>query len=384
MENKKKVGIITYFYFYNYGTMLQGLATQLLFNRLSNVDAELIDYRFGSKTITRKIDLLFIRLKRIFVYFKEFRRVYYTKKYAPLKLRRNIYFDEFASKYLKLSSKKYMYEYEIAENVPKYDIYVTGSDQTWNPKVGFSPALFLNFAPETSLKAAYAPSIGVSSLSKEESEYISKELYKYDYLSCRESVGSDILEKITGRSVETVLDPTLMIHSDEWIRYAKKPNIKDRYILCYFLGDRDYYRNYVSQLSKQTGLPIYYIPVNWKDFKKNNQLLWDVGPAEFLGLIANAEYVCTDSFHGTIFSVNFHREVRAFVKHTGKISGGDNSRLFDVLERLGLEKQLITDYEIGSKIMNTRIDYRSVDDLLLAEREKSMRYVETIVNSVKL
>lgn len=383
MQNKKKVGIITYFYFYNYGTMLQGFATQLLFNKFPNIQSEIIDYRFGTKTSPRNVDILLIRMKRIFVYFKEFKRVYLTGKYAKLMSNRKSYFDKFVAKNVCLSSKKYMYEHEIRENAPKYDIYVTGSDQTFSPKIGFSPALFLSFAFQDSIKAAYAPSLGISSLTEEESNYIGEQLQKYDYLSCRESIGSNILEKITGRKVTTVLDPTLMIQSEEWMRYAVKPNIKGKYILCYFLGDRDYYRDYVSQLSKQTNLPIYYIPVNWKDFKKSNNLLWEVGPSEFLGLIANAEYVCTDSFHGTIFSVNFHKEVRVFVKHVGSVSGGDNSRLFDVLKRVGMEKQLITEYTKGTAIKESCIDYQSVDNLLNEERVKSFEYVESIVNSVK-
>ena len=127
MQNIKKVGIITYFYFYNYGTMLQGFATQLLFSKFPNTESEIIDYRFGTKTSPRKVDILRIRMKRIFVYFKEFKRVYLTGKYAKLKSQRNKLFDEFAAKYLSLSSKKYMYEHEITEDAPQYDIYVTGS-----------------------------------------------------------------------------------------------------------------------------------------------------------------------------------------------------------------------------------------------------------------
>ena len=304
-----KIGIITYFYFYNYGTMLQGFATQLLFGKKKGIDAELIDYRFGTKIAPRKIEILKIRLKRILIYLKEVKRIYLTGKYASLMAHRRDFFDEFVSKYLNLSPQKYMYENEVAEDVPQYDIYITGSDQTFSPKIGFSQALFLNFARKSAIKAAYAPSLGVSSLTEEQAAFIGQELKKYDFLSCRESLGSEMLEKITGRKVETVLDPTLMIHSDDWVQFSVKPNIKGKYILCYFLGDRDYYRAYVAQLSKQTGLPVYYIPVSWKDFKKSNNLLWEVGPSEFLGLIANAEYVCTVSFHGTVFSVNFHREV---------------------------------------------------------------------------
>lgn len=379
----KKVGIITYFYFYNYGTMLQGFATQLLFEKFPNLKAEIIDYRFGAKTNPRTIDIILIRIKRLLVYIKEFKRVIITWKYARLKTLRNQLFDKFVNKHLNLSSKTYMYEHELEEDSPLYDIYITGSDQTFSPKIGFSNALFLNFAPQDTIKAAYAPSLGVSSLTNDQAIQLQRQLIKYNFISCRESLGSHILEQITKRKVFTVLDPTLMIHPDEWIKFATKPDIVGKYILCYFLGDRDYYRDYVIQLSKQTNLPIYYIPVCWKDFKKSKNLLWNVGPSEFLGLIANAEYVCTDSFHGTIFSVNFHREVRVFIKHAGDIEGGDNSRLFDILKRLGIEKQLITQYTKGTTIQDSCIDYDHVDELLSIERKKSFEYVESIVNSIK-
>ena len=378
----QKLGIITYFYFYNYGTMLQGLATRLLFDKMGGIGAELIDYRFAEKTHLSKSALLLIRLKRIFVYIKEFKRVFYTAKYASDMSRRNSLFDAFAKKHLKLSSARYLYESDLTANPPAYDIYLTGSDQTWSPKIGFSPALFLDFAPKSSIKAAYAPSLGVSSLNDDECSYLKESLKKYDFLSCRETLGSKLLEDITSRKVETVLDPTLMISSNQWLQYAATPDVKGEYILCYFLGDRDYYRNYVKQLSKQTHLPVYYLPVNWKDFRTGNNLLWDVGPAEFIGLLANAKYVCTDSFHGTLFGVNFHKEVRVFLKHKGNVKGGDNSRLYDIVQRLGIEDQLITDYRLGEKVSESIIDYSSVEEKLHAEREKSMEYVKRIVEAL--
>lgn len=378
----KKIGIITYYYFFNYGTMLQAFATQLLFSKSADVDVEIIDYRFGNKTTPKKSDIIRTRLRRIFVYVKEFKRVFVTARYQSKRNLKNTHFERFVSDYFNLSNKRYWFESEIEADPPMYDIYVTGSDQTWSPKIGLSPVLFLSFARESSIKAAYAPSIGVTQLTKNEQEHFRLLLKPYDYLSCRESIGSKILSSIIGKGVDTVLDPTLMISSEEWLSYAKKPSISGKYILCYFLGERDYYRDYVKQLSKQSGLPVYYIPANWKDFKKSNNLLWEVGPSEFLGLIANAEYVCTDSFHGTIFSVNFHREVRVFIKHTGDISGGDNSRLFDILQRLGIQSQLITKYNKGDTIKDTHIDYNNVDALLSIERDKSMKYVERIVQSL--
>ena len=363
--------------------MLQALATQLLFEKFDGIEAEVIDYRFGEKTIISSWSLLKIRLRRFLVYLKEWKRVLATKKYAKDKQKRNVYFEQFVKKNVRTSNITYYYDCDLTHNPPLYDLYLTGSDQTWSPKIGFSPVLFLNFAPQNAIKAAYAPSLGVQSFSQEQETYIQTELLKYDFISCRESIGSEVLERITGKPVVTVLDPTLMIKCRDWLQYATSPSIKEKYILCYFLGDRDYYRNYVSQLSRQTQLPVYYIPVNWKDFKKSNNLLWNVGPSEFLGLIANAEYVCTDSFHGTVFSINFHKEVRVFVKHAGNELGGDNSRIYDILTRLGIETQLITEYKKGSVIKNSCIDYSRVDELLTAERTKSMKFVESIVSSIQ-
>lgn len=360
--------------------MLQAFATQLLFNKFENIESEIIDYRFAEKNKT-KWQMVKIRVSRLLVYVKEFRRVWATKKYEPLKNKRKCLFEQFAKENLNLSSQTFHYEKEL-NKVAHYDIYLTGSDQTWSPKIGFSKFLFLDFAPKNTHKVAYAPSIGVTTFSDEEKAFIRKELQKYELLSCRESLGSELLSKVSGKYVETVLDPTLMILPEEWKKYATHPSIDGKYILCYFLGERNYYRNYVAQLSRQEGLPVYYIPVNWKDFKKSNNLLWNVGPSEFLGLIANAEYVCTDSFHGTIFGVNFHREVRVFVKHIGNVSGGDNSRLFDIVKRLGIEHLLITEYQKGTHIDDTHIDYSNVNERLSIERNRSMKYVKTIVSTV--
>ncbi len=380
-NNLKNVGIITYHYFYNYGTMLQAFATQEIIKRVYECNTNIIDYRFNEKIHISFARMLSIRIKRFSYYITHLNEVLTKREYQGKLSRKNRLFDDFFRQHFSISPNTYYYKEELKKNPPKYDVYVTGSDQTWSPKIGFNPALFLDFVPAKSVKASYAPSIGVTSFTAEERAYIKEHLAKYDYLSCRETLGANLLKEVTGKDVEIVLDPTLVLNSDDWRRFAQTPEveIKRPYILCYFLGDRMYYRDFVKQLSQQTGYDVYYIPVSWVDCKKGNNLIFDIGPAEFLHLIDNAEYVCTDSFHGTAFCINFNTQFFTFVKHAGSISGGDNSRIYDLLSRMNLTDRLKEKYNYGEQIDLSAITFEDVNKLLNAERITSTEYLKKIL-----
>ena len=376
---KKQIGIITYFYFYNYGTMLQAFALQYILNKIDYThEVDIIDYRFGEKVIVPKWKLLLIRLRSVLFCFIDFNRLLTLVLYKNRMGIRKRKFDLFITQKCNLSTNKYLYYSDLENNHPKYDVYVTGSDQTWSPKIGFNPALFLDFADIDAAKVAYAPSVGVTSFNDEEKAYLKEHLEKYSHISCRETIGANLLEEITGREVEIVLDPTLMMKAEEWRRIAVNPKIDEPYILCYFLGHRKYYRDYVTQLSKQTGYKVYYIPVSYVDCKKSNSLLLDAGPLEFIGLIDNAAIVCTDSFHGIAFCTNLNKTFYAFVKHEGDVKGGDNSRIYDYLKRVELTSRLISVYDRGV-IEHSDIDYKAVNLILDKERFSSLSFLEEII-----
>lgn len=375
-----KVGIITYFHFYNYGTMLQAYALErICANFGKGIDCEIIDYRFGEKTKWRKWDRLIIRIKRSFVYVKEFKRVKTTYSYKNRMNRRRKFFDDFLSEHFRLSPVKYFYKEELTVNPPCYDIYITGSDQTWSPKIGFNSALFLDFAPREARKAAYAPSVGVTSFTREEEEYLREHLERYDYLSCRETTGARLLADLVKKEVNVVLDPTLMITGDEWRKLAIAPNLTRPYILCYFLGERQYYREFVQRLKAKTGYDVYFLPVSWVDCKHQNHLLFDAGPAEFIGLIDHAAVVCTDSFHGMCFSINLEKFFYGFVKHKGAVDGGDNSRIYDLLQRTGLTSRLLSDDVLEQEWNVEDIDYEFVNQQLDNERRRSASYLNKVL-----
>lgn len=384
----KKIGIITYFYYYNYGTMLQGYALQYAMEKLGKgqFSAEIIDCRFDEKRLT-KLQIFKIRCSLIFNYLFGIRRVIrrakekriYAKYDSQFCLRKK-FFENFADEYCHLTPQTYRRSEDIYTNAPLFDIYVTGSDQTWSPKVGLRDSLFLGFAPNDKLRAAYAPSIGVAEYSEEEKKYVKEHLKKYKFVSCRENYGTENLKTLSPVPVETVLDPTLLVRGDEWRKIAVKPAVDGKYILCYFIGDRKYYRDFAEQLSKQLNLPLVFIPVSFLDFSPGENLKWETGPREFLGLIDDAEVVLTDSFHGTIFSINFNKTFYSFIKHSGK-KAMDNMRIVDILERMNLLVRLKESYE-GGYIEYTPIDYSGTNSLLQVERTNSESYIEKILQSV--
>ena len=289
----KKIGIITYHHYYNYGTVLQAYALQKVVEKIANCKVEIIDYRSHEEKKFSFLEILKIRFCRLFVYIKEWKRVYRLKKYSKLLKAKRKQFNLFFQTDLKVGDVQYNSYHDLINNIPIYDVYITGSDQTWSPKIGLNPAMFLQFAPLNATKIAYAPSLGVSSLEKTDVEKISEYLSDYKYISCRERVGSELLRSCTNKEVHLVIDPTFLLTDKEWDSIAIPADKKDPYILCYFIGHRPYYRDYAKQCSDLLKMPLYYIPVSWVDLEDNNIFIPEAGPKEFLGLIRKASLILT-------------------------------------------------------------------------------------------
>lgn len=373
----KSVGIITYHFLNNYGTMLQALALQ---NKIESygVKSELIDYRIQDYKES-KFDILKIRIKRIAIYIRGFSKYYIKFSDSKNEEVRKERFREFYNKNIITGNKRYNTYKELQDNCPEYDIYIVGSDQTWNPNVSKAPeAFYLTFVSEKEGKTlgSYAPSIGVSSLSQDQKNIMKSRLEKIEYLSCREEKGANIIKELTGRDVTTVLDPTFLLNRSEWNHYCADMKIGKQYILQYFLGDVKECREFVEKLSEKTGLDIIVLPHSYLDIKDSTKEKMYVGPGEFLALVKNATYVCTDSFHGTAFSINFNKNFYSFHKRKNTEATSDNSRISDILSRLNLEDRLITDNKILDVI---DINYEEVNKKLTEFRESSEKFLEKII-----
>ena len=379
--NRKSVGIITFHHYYNYGTMLQAYALQKEIELLG-YQSELIDFKQNNNPTT--VELLAIRLKRIPAYIKEFKKYHTLASSNEFISKRIQAYEEFYSKYLKVGNERYTNSKEINEKPPLYDGYVVGSDQTWNPYVAKNPeALYLSFVDDDKKKGSYAPSLAVSQLSDEQRNMFRERLKGFSYISCRESSGAKLLEETLGCQVKAVLDPTLLLDSNTWREVSADNTETEPYILTYFLGDVKAHRVFVHRLAEITGLKVIAIPVSYLDINDSiSDNRW-VGPDQFLSLISHAEYVCTDSFHGTMFSINFGVKFFSFCKTKDSEQSSENSRLYNALELFGLSARLVDDRN-EDDILKTlpEINYEKVNRTLKEKREESVAYLTEMLKAI--
>lgn len=372
----KTIGIITYHHYYNYGTMLQALALQEKVEQLG-YQAELIDFKQDNSL--SRYEMLKLRIKRMPVYIKE------RKKYRALadsreKIKeKNELFEQFYKTYLHVGKKKYTTTQQLMENPPVYDGYVVGSDQTWNPFVANSPeAFFLPFVENKSKKGSYGPSLAVKSLSDEKEKEYRKKLSNFSFLSCREQDGAQLLSRITQKEVKCVLDPTLLLSAKEWGKYCEFEIPKEPYILVYSLGEKSEHRRAVEKIQKLTNWKIISLPAAYLEMENNDyKKVWG-GPKEFLSLIRGAALICTDSFHGTMFSINFQRNFFSFCKSSDSEESSENSRLYSALNIFGLSNRIIHNMD-NLTAEDISIDYKNVIPILEEQRRDSIEYLENML-----
>lgn len=372
----KTIGIITYHHYYNYGTMLQALALQEKVEQLG-YQAELIDFKQDNSL--SRYEMLKLRIKRMPVYIKE------RKKYRALadsreKIKeKNELFEQFYKTYLHVGKKKYTTTQQLMENPPVYDGYVVGSDQTWNPFVANSPeAFFLPFVENKSKKGSYGPSLAVKLLSDEKEKEYRKKLSNFSFLSCREQDGAQLLSRITQKEVKCVLDPTLLLSAKEWGKYCEFEIPKEPYILVYFLGEKSEHRRAVEKIQKLTNWKIISLPAAYLEMENNDyKKVWG-GPKEFLSLIRGAALICTDSFHGTMFSINFQRNFFSFCKSSDSEESSENSRLYSALNIFGLSNRIIHNMD-NLTAEDISIDYKNVIPILEEQRRDSIEYLENML-----
>lgn len=370
-----KAGILTFHYAHHYGAQLQAYALMRAIAGLG-VDCEIIDY---VRKDTVEGSSLF---KKGFSARALLSNANTLINYGGLK-RRHARFGSFVRDNMRLSGKHYSSYDELKADAPEYDVYVCGSDQIWNPMIfeekTFDPAFFADFA-KSGRRIAYAPSFGISSIPGNLRDTLKEYLDKFDCLSAREKQGEDIIREVAGRESATVLDPTLLPGKEEWAALASTPVFKEPYLLCYFITDGKKYGEAVRIFSGKYKLPVVSLCGSRRVVPSTRHKVMDAGPKEFLGLFANARAVCTDSFHGTVFSIIFEKPFVCFESRQ-KAEKAVNSRLYNILGKLGLLSHIYS-HTMNAMEFEKRVeeagmpDYRQVAELLGDERDKSFRYLE--------
>lgn len=374
-----KAGLITFHYAHHYGAQLQAYALNRSIEKLG-IECEIIDYvrpdtLLGSSLFKRGVSprALLSNTHTLF-HFKSFRA-------------RSERFLSFYRKGLKLGKKRYYSYSELLAEPPSYDFLVCGSDQIWNPLIffekNFDPSFFLQFS-QGAKKIAYAPSFGISSIPHDKKEILKSYLEGFDAISVREAQGASIIEEITGERVPVVLDPTLLLNEDDWTGLCISPtsptidkHYDKPYILSYFISDPTPFFPLLEKIQEVLGLPVICLCGSRKKIPGTIKTVYDAGPKEFLSLFKDANFVLTNSFHGSVFSVQFKKPFYSFRKMPINVADPAevSSRLSNLLDILGLSDRLL---EPNSKINNIEaIDYRTVSEKLEEKRNDSINYLKS-------
>lgn len=373
-----KIGILTILNVNNYGAELQCCA---LFRKLNKMgyDTEVINYLFGinpghkfedekrtvaiSFTQDIKVRMLPI-VQNLFCLFH--------KKNKEIRNRR---FAEFHSKYNRLTDTVYPSVKSLYDADFNYDVICIGSDQVWNYMKGYSlEPFFASFDKKGTKKITYASSIGLSSLSKEAEDVFKEMLSNFSSISVREQQASELLKNLLHRNINVVLDPTLILDNKEWLEVAKFDMCpEEKYILVYIVTIKpcDYVLKLARHIAKLRNLKIVRICRDaYPEHSGHDvQEILTAGPSDFVGLFARAEFVVTNSFHGTVFSINFSKPFYSVIKS----KHSTNSRLTSILQKLGLEHRIIP---VGSSLPEiSDIDYAKPAENLREERLHSLEYI---------
>lgn len=372
----KKVGIITFHRSHNCGSIMQAYAMQNMLRNRYNIKPEFIDFSTPGqqklysvingeknlKGIARNIGRLLI----------------YRRLVANLKS-----YDRYIEKHLPLSNRKYSLNSELAAEEFSYDGYITGSDQVWNISIAdYDPAYFLNFVGCEKLKVSYAASFGARRVTKNTNKPLAiKNLVEdIDHVSVREPNGKRWLAEDFGIESTVVLDPTLLLDSEDYLSIEEdvsEKNIEDdRYIFIYATSVSKQFEKKIRQLAKEESLKIVvWQPDTWLKLGgplKGYILPRKQNPGKYLSLIKNARYVFTASFHGVIFCMQYRKSFWV-MKNSGMNHKRDD-RILSLMEGFGMTSRLIPDSY--SKALSTPVDYDTFEKEIPIRRKVSLSFLD--------
>lgn len=362
------IGVCINFRHTNYGTVLQSYATTAALDE-ANIEYELIQYK-KKRTVIEKIQLIPRLLNGVLLNDKyeallkklgEIRYPEFAKKNAI----RSRSFRTFHETYFNKLSPVFEGYSALCEGADRYHAVITGSDQLWSP-AGL-PTNFYNlmFVPDAVRKISFASSFGVSNIPWYQVKRTREYLNRIQYISMRENRGAEIVSKLTGRWVPVVMDPVFYFDKQEWERLIPPAEPEwNNYIFCYFLGANPEHRKAARKLAVQTGKKI--VTLRHLDrYVADDECFgdyapYDVDPARFLNILRNADYICTDSFHGSAFSVINEKKFVVFNRYDNQSANSKNSRIDTFCQNLGLEGRRYCGQEDILQLIEQDIDYTAV------------------------
>lgn len=353
-----KIGIVTIFDNNNYGNRLQNYALQQAL------------LRYADEVVTMKNKPWYSKKSRIARMLPMAESAFFNR---VLGMERRARIVEFTGRHVRLSRSCYWYDKDgqTPNKADCCDRYCAGSDQVWNPTMGRGGSFdYLRFAP-SERTFSYAASFGVDEVPEEHRAAVAEGLKHVKHISVREDAGKQIVEALTGRTdVQVLVDPTMLLTCQQWDAVIQKPKatVPEKYLLTYFLGKLSAERRAaIEARAEELGCELV-------EVMDPNSPFHAVGPDEFVWLIKHACYICTDSFHGSVFSFLYGKPFAVFAR-AGK--GPDmGSRIKTFVETFSLQdcvavSDILPEY-------TAEPDYSTGYAALEVQREKSKVFLDNV------
>ena len=354
----------------NYGTKLQSTALCKYFEQMGYSTMILNKFRVMPWFLLHP-NLLINRLIN-YMHIKRNRAFFEPSPYTISKNRNYRLHQYEKENYNILTINKYSIWKEILKSKCHF---IVGSDIIWQPSFGIPGKWFLDFTYHTKLrKFSYATSIGANELPKKYFPYYRKYLSEFSAIGVREKKAVILLKSIIDQEVVNVIDPTLLHDVTFWDQYAVKAKIpkgikEGAFIFCYFVMDDFRYWEYMKLVAKKSKLQIVVLPMHVRDEQTPYTIITDGTPYEFVWLIKNAAFICTDSFHACAFSLNYKKEFY-LLRRARK---DEDAKYDDFFERYGLKERNIKDETVF--IRNKNIDYVTAHKQLKVDRQFAYEFI---------
>ena len=385
------IGVCIKYFHENYGGMLQAYATVSMLEE-RGIEYELIQYE-KKRSIANIVKSLPRLLNRILLndkyeMFLKKRALKKHPEFAQNDSLRMDAFHKFEKKHFKELSPIFKGYKELCSGAERYSAVITGSDQLWSP-AGL-PTNFYNlmFVSGEIRKISYASSFGVDQIPWYQRKRTAAFLNRIEHISMRENRGAEIVKELTGKDVPVVLDPVFFFDKEGWEKLIPvKREIEEPYFFAYFLGKNKKHRDALIKVAKKMNYKIVTLR-HLDQYVENDETfgdvaLYEVGPDRFLNLLRNAECVCTDSFHGTCFSIIHKKNFVVFNRYQEGAKHSKNSRIDSLCDNLELNDRRFVDETILIKQLQDRINYSSVDIRLQLLKTDTNQFLERVFNNIE-
>jgi len=364
---RKSIGILTFHFTYNYGAALQSYA---LCEHLNGHNVKCINYLEPNR-YSHYNKYIFLKDNQLVIEYKKFLKNYFIKHNRSKRKK----FDKFVFNRIPITEERYQSFSDLSKIENDYDILICGSDQIWNPLFTggkIDKSYFLSFSKK-SIKISYASSAGSYQFSNSELNILKVLLNNFQYVSVRERYLKKQLSAIYENNIHTVLDPTLLLYKDDWLKIQSKLNLNFDFILLYTFDNCQASISAARSMADKLKCRLLSIKFNLKKDFRIDQELTGIGPEEFIWLFNKAKFVVTNSYHGTIFSVIFKKNFFSVWKSNNPY------RVLNFLSTIDLSNRLIKKPdEIERKQIEINFD-RTIE-LLEIEIKKSRNFLLTAIN----